>query len=802
LMRLLGRGGMGSVYLAERADGELHHSVAIKLLRFGADELSFHDRFLRERQILASLNHPGIAKLLDVGRTNDGQPYLVMEYIDGKPIDVYAERVDLREKITLFLQVCEAVSYAHRNLIVHRDLKPSNILVDASGRPKLLDFGIAKILNAAQDQTQTRDRLLTPEYASPEHIRGDAQTAAADVYSLGAVLYKLLTGRSPHVLSSQADIESAICRTEPERVSRVNPAVPKDLDFVLGTALRKEPDERYASADAFADDLRAFLEWRPIRARSGDMWYRSRKFVRRYRLLVAAVALTVIGLSIGLYVANRERGIAQRRFMEVRQLANKLIDLDADIRDVPGATKGRSRIVSTSLEYLGALGPAARGDKDLSLEIADAYRQLAGIQGVPIHSNLGQFSEARESLRKADAFVESVLTIEAANRRAMLASAQIAHDGMAIANIERNIPEVLEYAHRAERQLEQLTSERNLRPEEIAPIARIYANLAIAYGNGHRFDDCIRSARRGIEIASGVPSARTSRSLAVGALASALRWTGDLDGALQTVRESRKILEATPDRGLSYRMNSIELLSREGRILGEYGEVSLDRPAEGIPLLQQSLDLAEEIAEKDPHDASSRQRVALMAEAIGDLLRSTDPAKALVVYDKGLARIREAKTNLDAQRIEVALLAGSAYALRRLHRANEAEKQIEAAFRILNEIKDYPAERIVAIDASHIAVRAMADHFAETGRLQKAAETYRELLEKVMASAPDPENDLRNAKIISDDQMALVDILQRLGRIQEAADLQARRQGLWESWQRKLPNNAYVQRQMASGATK
>src|SRR5262249_55411056 len=254
-----------------------------------------------------------------------------------------------------------------------------------------------------------------------------------------------------------------------------------------------------------------------------------------------------------------------------RQLANKLIDLDTDIRDLPGATKGRSRIVSTSLEYLAALGPAARGDKDLSLEIADAYRQLAGIQGVPIHSNLGQFREARESLRKADAFVESVLTMEPANRRAMLSSAQIAHDGMAIANIERNIPEVLEYAHKAERQLAHLTSGRNLRQEEIAPIARIYANLAIAYGNGHRFDDCIRSARRGIEVASGVPSARTSRSLAVGALASALRWTGDLDGALQTVRESRKILDATPDRGLSYRMNSIELLSREGRILGEYG---------------------------------------------------------------------------------------------------------------------------------------------------------------------------------------------------------------------------------------
>src|SRR3984893_2453649 len=178
LGRVLGRGGMGSVYLAERADGEVDRRVAIKLLRFGGDEPAFRDRFLRERQILANLSHPGIARLLDAGQTGDGQPYLVMDYIDGSPIDVYAKELDPREKVALFIQVCDAVSYAHRNLIVHRDLKPSNILVDSRGQVKLLDFGIAKILDGSGNQTQTRERLLTPDYASPEQVRGGVHTTA------------------------------------------------------------------------------------------------------------------------------------------------------------------------------------------------------------------------------------------------------------------------------------------------------------------------------------------------------------------------------------------------------------------------------------------------------------------------------------------------------------------------------------------------------------------------------------------------------------------------------------------------
>jgi serine/threonine protein kinase len=196
LTRLIGRGGMGAVYLAERADGEVTPSVAIKMLPAGAGDL-LRERFLRERRILASLAHPNIARMLDVGHADNGQPFLAMEYVAGKPIDEFAGELSVRRKIVLFLQVCSAVSYLHRNLIVHRDLKPNNILVDAHGQTKLLDFGIAKLLDSTSDPTQTLERLLTPNYASPEQLRGASGTTATDVYSLGAVLFKILTGRSP-----------------------------------------------------------------------------------------------------------------------------------------------------------------------------------------------------------------------------------------------------------------------------------------------------------------------------------------------------------------------------------------------------------------------------------------------------------------------------------------------------------------------------------------------------------------------------------------------------------------------------
>src|SRR5277367_2919899 len=328
LVRPLGSGGMGTVYLAERIDGEIQQSVAVKLLRADDHRPAFRKRFLRERQFLASLNHPSIAHVIDAGHTDDGRPYLVMEYVDGVPIDVYCGSISLRDQLTLFQRVCDGVAHAHRHLIIHRDLKPSNILVDAAGQPKLLDFGIAKLLET-RDVTHTVERMLTPGYASPEQLNGSAQSTATDVYSLGAVLYKILTGRSPRESNGTLPAVSSPLEITPAR--RLNPNLPGDLGYILRKALRPEPADRYASVEAFANGIRAFLELKSVQARSGDAWYRARKFMRRYWIPVAAAALVVASLSFGLHVANRQRVLAERRFNQLHALSKRLIDLEVEL---------------------------------------------------------------------------------------------------------------------------------------------------------------------------------------------------------------------------------------------------------------------------------------------------------------------------------------------------------------------------------------------------------------------------------------------------------------------------------------
>lgn len=331
LRALLGRGGMGEVWEAERADGHFEKRVALKLLKRGLDSEGMLRRFLRERQILARLEHPNIARLLDGGVAPDGRPYLVLELVEGEPIHTWCARVaaDLPTRLRLILAVAEAVDLAHRNLVVHRDLKPSNLLVDASGCVKLLDFGIAKILAAEPDEasapdegasrpdleaTRLEDRALTPAYAAPEQILGEPPTTATDVYSLGVVLYELLAGRLPHARSTTSiaglarDLERETL-TRPSRVAaernemRRARALAGDLDTITLKALAHDPARRYGSIAAFADDLRRYLDGRPVRARPDSRLYRLRKFARRHRVAVLAAALVAGSLVAGLQAA-------------------------------------------------------------------------------------------------------------------------------------------------------------------------------------------------------------------------------------------------------------------------------------------------------------------------------------------------------------------------------------------------------------------------------------------------------------------------------------------------------------------
>jgi serine/threonine protein kinase/tetratricopeptide (TPR) repeat protein len=362
--REIGRGGMGAVYLAQRADGHYEQQVAIKLIKRGMDTDLVLERFRAERQILASLDHPNIARLMDGGTTDDGRPYFVMEYIEGKPIDQYADArgLTVAERLGLFLQICGAVAYAHTRHIIHRDIKPLNILITDEGVPKLLDFGIAKVLHPGTDQSTaqvTGVRLLTPEYASPEQVMGRPATAASDVYSLGVVLYELLTGRSPYRPRSRtlADIAEAVETTQPERPSvaatgveagaaqarggaRLGRLLRGDLDDIVLTALRKEPERRYGSVELFADDLRRHLDGLPVRARPDGILYRTGKFVRRNRSSVLAAGLAAfVALALaGSFAALRARADDDLRgsLVSIGALARRDRILVADFTDLAG----------------------------------------------------------------------------------------------------------------------------------------------------------------------------------------------------------------------------------------------------------------------------------------------------------------------------------------------------------------------------------------------------------------------------------------------------------------------------------
>jgi tetratricopeptide (TPR) repeat protein len=800
LIKSIGRGGMGSVFLAERADGEVTQQAAVKLLSFAHETATFQERFLQERQIMATLNHQGIARLLDAGHTADGQPYLAMEYVDGVPIDVFAENLDLRAKLALFLRVCDAVAYAHHNLVIHRDLKPSNILVTASGEPKLLDFGIAKILDAALHATQTAERMLTPEYASPEQIRGGAQHTATDVYSLGAVLYKLLTGSSPHAAwaDTREGLMAAISNVEPEPPNRVR-NVPHDLDFIAAKALRKEPEERYGSVEGLAEDVRAFLESRPVRARSGDAWYRVRKFVRRYWIPVTAAAIVIGSLATGLLIANHERKAAEERFAQVRQLAGKFIALDNDLRGLPGSTQIRMQIVSDSLQYLTSLGSGVRGDTDLALETAYAYVRVAHAEGDPTSPNLGQFAEAAVSLDNASRFVDAVLARDPGNMRGLFIATTIAHDRMELAESGDNPAERLKYAASTAALIERFMNTHPVEFHDLYSMRYFYVNVATAYAAARRFDDVTRYCRRGLDIR--LPenvNAMRGATLAVLALA---RWqSGDLDGALKTAAEAIELEESeAADGHPALRNNLANGYELEGLILGRQdAEPSLGRSRDALAYFQKALDIAEDLAEKDASDYLGRHHVADASQEIGNILRHRNPNDALAVYDHALARIREARSNASTERDEAGLLTASSYPLRWTGRNKEAQQRIARAFELLTQAGLYPADKVEPMSDDYDVLRAQADDYAQTGQVNKAVETYQQLLQKLMAWKPDPRTDLRDAVCILRTWTALANLLRQAGRNEEAGSLEAQRADLRKHWNGRLPNAEFLLRQSSS----
>jgi non-specific serine/threonine protein kinase/serine/threonine-protein kinase len=615
ILALVGRGGMGSVYRAQRADAAYEKVVALKVVKRGMDTASVLARFQAERTILARLEHPHIARLLDGGSTDDGRPWLVMEYVDGQRIDRWVETrgLDTGARLRLFLDVCSAVAHAHRNLVVHRDLKPANVLVTPDGVAKLLDFGVAKLLDPAEtDGTVTAMVPLTPEYASPEQLKGDPVTTAADVYSLGVVLYELLTGRRPYRLNSRrpSEVARVVCEQEPERPSTAASRPPDadrqttetgalttvgerrarelagDLDAVVLMALRKEPPRRYSSVEQLADDIRRHLDGRPVRARPDTFTYRAGKFVRRNRAAAALAALVALSLAGGMAttlwqarVARAERALAEQRFQDVRRMANSfLFEFHDSIAELPGATRARELVVRRALEYLDKLAAQAGDDPALQLELADAYEKLGTVQGAAGQANLGDLGGATASFRKG---------------------------------------------------LDALRKASAARPDDHDVAARLMSQnvrLGRILSDAGRFDEALARQREALATAARVlerdPGHRRVRTVLVNvhrAIGYEQDRRGDTAGALASFRTAVSVAQALvaekPDDA-----ESRSFLARGYESLSDGLMRSGDRQG-ALDTFRSALKLRQEAAARDPGNAVARRNVAVLYMDVGDALR-------------------------------------------------------------------------------------------------------------------------------------------------------------------------------------
>jgi serine/threonine protein kinase len=824
LISLIGQGGMGSVWSAERSDGRFERRVAIKFLRFAMTSGIGAERFKREGKILGQLTHPHIAELMDAGVTSNEEPYLVLEYVEGLPIDQYCDKqkLEVTARIRLFLDVVSAVAHAHANLIVHRDIKPSNVLVRNDGQVKLLDFGIAKLLaeDANSPATLLTDEgraAMTPQFAAPEQVTAGTVTTATDVYALGLLLYILLTGQHPagSAPRSAAELVKAIIETEPPRASQAvtlpNTKAAEmrgstteklcrqlrgDLDTIIAKALKKNPQERYSSATSFADDLERYLKHEPIKARPDSVVYRAGKFLRRQRLPVTAVLLVIAGLAAGLYEVNRERVISQRRFSDVRQLSNKLFDIDVQVRDLPGSTKARQLIVDTSLEYLRRLTADVQSDPVLALDVGNAYMRVARVQGIPIGPTLGQKDQAEKNLNTADGFIQFVLKEQPANRTAMLRAAQIAHDQMILARFAHQDKEAHALAVKSAEWLNKFHAVKGDEAEATG-ILNTYLNVADQFRSDGDDETALQLCRRGGEIAT-MFNRTASRGNFLWVAADVLQARGDLDEALTTIQESAKLLDPGPDWStkIGQALNFYHALIYQGRILGDANGISLGRSQDALQPLQQAFDGADAIVHRDSNDHHSRGNLAMAAITMGGILRQSDPQQALEVYDHALHHLAEAQGDTHLQRYQVNLLAGSSYALCSLGRTVEARERLETAFKQLKELKFYPAGKIDLGSEARETIQALADLEAANGNLPHAIELYEELLNKMDPNESDAKFGLEDAVHLASICGSAASAYRRANRIERATAIEGRRLQLWQRWEKKLPNSAFVRQQL------
>lgn len=645
LVEEIGQGGMGTVYRAVRADDDFQRQVAIKIVSRGMDTDQLLRRFRVERQILANLEHPYIARLIDGGTTASGMPYFVMEYVKGVPLTEYCDRqrLGVTARIELFRKICSAVAYAHANLIVHRDLKPANILVTADGTPKLLDFGIARILSGSgrdvTEPTVTMLRMATPAYASPEQIRGGIAGIPSDIYSLGVILYELLTGHRPYRLPERESGELArvICEREPTRASvvvgfaeaveradgdvqidgesvsydrdttldQLRRKLKGDLDNIMSMALRKEPHRRYESVDQFSGDLQRHSAGLPILARSDTFGYRAGKFIERNRMGVAAGVVVALLLAITSVVAIHKAMRLADRIEEDHRLASSFfVEIHDAIARLPGATPAREAILQQSLRYLNGLGRDAGDDPVFRRSLALAYEKFAELQAGFLGPGLGRTADALATAAKAQELREAVAK---AFPKDLQVQYELANNYLLagyIAGRGGRAEQRREYDNKALVVAERLTASDGRNPGYRAVLGRAHTSLAYGLMYSGQWE-------------AGAPHIR--RSLAI----------------------HTEVAAENPDDRKAQR-DLAQIHYRVGSIYAQAGQ-----GAEGRDHLLQALEIYRKLASDNTRDAQTRSDLAGCYHFLGIALGSIQKYDRALAYLDDAIAIRRAALELD-----------------------------------------------------------------------------------------------------------------------------------------------------------
>jgi serine/threonine protein kinase/tetratricopeptide (TPR) repeat protein len=704
LVREISRGGMGVVYLAVRNDEHYFKTVAIKLIRSGFDSADMVSRFLHERQILANLSHPNIAAILDGGSAADGLPYIVMEHIEGEPITEYCRKrgLSVRERLKLFRSVCLAVHYAHQKLVIHRDIKPGNILVTPDGTPKLLDFGIAKLLvpelvSEEPPMTHWAQRMMTPDYASPEQVLGEPLSTGSDIYSLGIVLFELLAEARPYSTTGLPfkEVERIVCLESTVKPSDL-PSLPRrvakelrgDLETVVLMAMHKDPNRRYTSAEQFAEDLSRYLRGHAVAARPDTRAYRTAKFLRRHKAMVGAVAALFIAILLGATTTVWQARKAERHFTQLRALVESvLFSLNDRIGNLPQSTEIRSVLIKSTVDYLDNLAKDSDADPKLLIEISRAYTKVAEIQGSPFVANLGLEDQALRSYEKALGMAQQL----ARQKPSDAATQLLIESHHSLARMQLHVGNTKEGRKNSGDALRLAKAFHAARPADGSRsqlLATAYYDLASVLVTIGQFQEAFPNFRAALAAIEFVHDESSERAVGriYGSLGNALGSTGPLAAAVDALRSSVEINERLIRDHASntqYERNLFVSYLNLGKVLGGVTNPNAGDTQAASVYFAKVRQIAERLARLDSKNSQAKIDLGYAYRWTGTIELVSHPDAAAEWYRKAIAITREllsqAPNSVNLRWQNAARSLEFAEALKRARRTREAVSQAQIA---------------------------------------------------------------------------------------------------------------------------